>query len=77
MKMETGKPLRSENGKKERSKTMARADIFKEYIECETKEDEVKAEMMLREKGYDMFDIYVGNYQGKDGKFHREVFVFK
>lgn len=55
---------------------MARADIFKEYIECETKEDEVKAEMMLREKGYDMFDIYVGNYQGKDGKFHREVFVF-
>ena len=56
---------------------MKRTDIFKEYIECETKEDEVKAEMMLREKGYDMFDIYVGNYQGKDGKFHREVFVFK
>ena len=55
---------------------MERKDIFKEYIECQTKDDEVKAEMKLREMGYDMFDIYVANYQGNDGKFHREVFVF-
>ena len=59
------------------TKVGEKADIFKEFIECETKEDEYKAEMELRAKGYDMFDIYTGNYQGKDGKFHREVFVFK
>lgn len=54
---------------------MARADIFKEYIECETDEEMVVAERQLREKGYDMFDIYKATWQGKD-KFHREVFVF-
>ena len=54
-----------------------KTDIYKEYIECETEEDERKAEMELMAKGYDMFDIYTSNYQGKDGKFHRAVFVFK
>ena len=54
---------------------MARADIFKEYIECETDEEMREAERRLMEKGYDMFDIYKATWQGKD-KFHREVFVF-
>lgn len=56
---------------------MERKNIFKEYIECQTKEDEIKAEMKLRKMGYDMFDIYTANYQSNDGRFHREVFVFK
>ena len=56
---------------------MNREDIFKEYIECKTKEEEIEAERKLRKMGYDLFDIYTANYQGNDGKFHREVFVFK
>jgi len=51
-------------------------NIYKEWFEVNSEEEAVQKEMELREKGYDMFDIYRFNYQGKDGKFHREVYVF-
>lgn len=50
--------------------------MYKEYFEVSNEEEQKKKELELRNKGYDMFDIYKFNYQGKDGKFHREVFVF-
>lgn len=51
-------------------------DLFKEWFEVDSEEEQIKKEMELRNKGYDMFDIYKFNYQGNDGKFHREIFVF-
>lgn len=51
-------------------------EIYKEWFEVNTEEEQIEKEMELRSMGYNMFDIYKFNYQGKDGKFHREVFVF-
>ena len=52
------------------------ASIYKEWYEVGSEKEAVEKEMELRSKGYDLFDIYRFNYQGADGKFHREVFVF-
>ena len=55
---------------------MKNEKLFKEWFEVASDSEAVAKEMELRSKGYDMFEIYRFNYQGNDGKFHREVFVF-
>lgn len=50
--------------------------IYKEFYETNNDEESSKKWRELRAKGYNPSEIYQFNYDGKDGKFHREVFVF-
>lgn len=50
--------------------------IYKAWYEVNTEQEAIAKELELQEQGFDLFDIYRFNYQGADGKFHREVFVF-
>jgi hypothetical protein len=56
---------------------MKRKNIFKEYVECKSEAEARNAWKDLVENGYDKNDIYIARYEGNDGMFHREVFVFK
>lgn len=51
-------------------------NIYKEHYEVSSEKEEVEKWKDLREKGYSISEINRFNYQGKDGTFHREVFVF-
>lgn len=55
---------------------MSRENLFKEWFEVSSDEEWNAKEMELRNKGYDLFDIYRFGYQGNDGRYHREIFVF-
>ena len=55
---------------------MAKKSLYKEFFVAKNEEEVTKYWHLLVDKGYDPFDIYVFRYQGKDGAFHREVFVF-
>lgn len=50
--------------------------LYKEWYEVNSEKEAVEKELELIDKGYNAFDIYCFNYQGIDGKFHREVFIF-
>ena len=47
--------------------------IYKEFYETNSDEESSKKWRELRAKGYNPSEIYQFNYDGKDGKFHREV----
>lgn len=51
-------------------------NLYKEWYEVNSEKEAVEKELELIDKGYNMWDIYRFNYQGNDGKFHREVFIF-
>lgn len=50
--------------------------IYKEWFDCRSEEEATQRWMELVEKGYAKSDIYIFRFQGNDGRFHREVFVF-
>ena len=50
--------------------------LYKEFFECNSEEEATTKWKELVEKGYNKWDIYTFRYNGKDGKFHREVFIF-
>ena len=50
--------------------------IYKEWFEVNSEEELIARERELIEKGYSMWDIYMFRYNGKDGKYHREIYVF-
>lgn len=50
--------------------------IYKEFYETNSDEESSEKWRELRAKGYNPSEIYQFNYEGKDGKFHREIFVF-
>lgn len=56
--------------------TKERKSIFKEWFDCKTDEETRERWIELKNKGYHGSEIYIATYQGKDGRFHREVFVF-
>lgn len=51
--------------------------IFKEWFECASQKEEAERWFELVGKGYHESEIYTFHFQGNDGKFHREIFVFK
>ncbi len=51
-------------------------NLYKEYFDCASEQEAHERWLELNHKGYHGSEIYRFNYQGKDGKFHREVFVF-
>ena len=53
-----------------------RKDLYKVWFEAKSDQEAVEIERDLVKQGFNMFDIYVFRYQGADGNFHREVFVF-
>lgn len=50
-------------------------NLYKEWYEVGSKEEQEKKWVELANK-YGPQEVYKFNYQGNDGKFHREVFVF-
>lgn len=51
-------------------------NIYKEHYEVSSEKEATERWKYLREKGYSASEIYQFNYHGKDGNFHREIFVF-
>ena len=52
-------------------------NLYKEWYEISSKEEQDAKWRELKAKGYHGSEIYRFNYQGADGKFHREIFVFE
>lgn len=50
--------------------------LYKEFFEVFSDKEGREKWLELRKKGYKPQDIYEFNYKGKDGYFHREIFVF-
>lgn len=50
--------------------------IYKEWYECRNEEEVKQRWKELAEKGYADIDIFVFRYNGTDGRYHREVYVF-
>lgn len=55
---------------------MKKKELYKELFEVSSKEEQDAKWRELNAKGYHGSEIYCFNYQGADGKFHREIFVF-
>ena len=51
-------------------------ELYREWYEVNS-EEEISEKWHELAKKYDYRDIYVFRYNGNDGKYHREVFVFK
>ena len=68
------KEIKETNTKEKEKKTMK--SIYKEYYKINSEKEAIEKWKLLRQKGYSCSEIYQFNYQGNDGKFHREVFVF-
>ncbi len=56
---------------------MRKLSIYKEWYAVNSETEATAKWRELNAKGYDGSEIYIARYEGKDGKFHREVFVFK
>lgn len=50
-------------------------NLYLEWFDCKDEKEECERDRYLSDK-YGMFEVYRANYWGKDGRFHREVFVF-
>lgn len=50
--------------------------LYKEFFEVFSDKEGREKWLELRKKGYKPQDIYEANYKGKDGCFHRQIFVF-
>lgn len=52
-------------------------NLYKEWYECKDEKEMEERYKELVEKGYYGWDIIRFRYQGNDGKFHREIYVWK
>lgn len=50
--------------------------IYKEWFEVSSDKELSEKWIELNNKGYHGSEIYCFTYDGADGKFHREIFVF-
>lgn len=51
-------------------------NLYKEWYEVNSEAEATEKWKELNNKGYNGSEIYIFRYQGSDGKFHREVYVF-
>lgn len=52
-------------------------DIYEIFYECQNENEVYQRVEELVKMGYNYFDIFTFRYNGSDGKYHREVYVFK
>lgn len=50
--------------------------LYKVWFEVQSDEEVSQKIKEIESMGYNPWDVYVFRFQGNDGRFHREVFVF-
>lgn len=54
----------------------SKSNLYEVWFDCKSEKEQHERWIQLRNMGYKGSEIYRFNFQGNDGRFHREVFVF-
>lgn len=52
------------------------SNLYREWFEVNSEKEQNEKWLELKAKGYHGSEIYRCNFWGKDGNYHREIFVF-